>query len=181
MKRRGEREALTRLDDFRLAADFVFEMTATPPVDSSYLQITEKKLQEDAPRFLLKTNKQSEDLKHENMIDSEVLDLAIKNFKMCREEYKKLKTPTGKTINPAMLIQISNKPDKSKKPIEYQQYIDTLAMIYQKLNNARLVYLTYFDNEKKVSNSTCPNTLEYASENNSIIDVIVFKVGPATG
>ena len=178
-------EAIENLDKLKKIADFTFQMTATPPTNTrNYVEITEKDLLEDNPQFLLKMDSQRPIFQNQEINDENVLERAILKFKEMKIKYANLNLK-NQIINPAMLIQVSNYSKLNKE----QQYLynKTMAMIEQKLQSNNLVYLKYKTDEKgneiKVypHKKQCPNHLAYASLNNSIIDVIIFKVGPATG
>ena len=181
--RAKKNEAIKNLDKLKYAADFFFQMTATPPLNTqNYVEITEKDLLEDNPQFLLKMDLQRDNFIKSEVSDEEVLEKAILKFKEMKLKYTKLENIT---INPAMLIQVSNYSNEKKE----QQFLynQTMKMIEKKLQINNLVYLKYKTdkkgNEIKVypHEKQCPNNLAYASLNNSIIDVIIFKIGPATG
>lgn len=176
-------EAIKNLDKIKDKADFIFQMTATPPINTrNYVEITEKDLLEDNPQFLLKMDSQRENFNDVEMSDQQILAKAIFKFKEMKTKYAKL---AKVSINPAMLIQVSNY-SKLKKEQQFL-YNQTMKIIEQQLQANNLVYLKYKTDEKgseiKVypHEKQCPNNLAYASLNDSIIDVIIFKVGPATG
>lgn len=181
--RTKKNDAIKNLDKLKYASNFVFQMTATPPLNThNYVELTEKDLLEDNPQFLLKMESKRPNFIDSEINDEEVLEKAIIKFKEMKLKYAKLENVW---INPAMLIQVSNYSNKDKE----QQFLynQTMKMIEEKLKDNNLVYLKYKTDEKgnevKVfpNEKQCPNNLAYASLNNSVIDVIIFKIGPATG
>ncbi|MDE5599812.1 MAG: DEAD/DEAH box helicase family protein, partial [Ureaplasma sp.] len=162
--------------DFKMenSSDFIVKMTATPKEKIKLIELTIDDLQND-DKFLLKSR--SQDIKFDDeKSEEEVIESAIKKFIETKQEYSKLENVV---INPAMLIQINNSSnvDKEKK----MRYDAGMELLEKKLNKYGLKYLKYTENEHVVIGTNSPNTLEYASKNDSIIDVIIFKVGPATG
>ncbi len=177
----GEAPKINKVDKERFdskmndAASFIMKMTATPTNKESMVELKISEMEEDG-RKLLKTNMKKTDLVGE-VTNSEIIDDAIKTFLKTKKEYQKI---SEDIINPAMLIQLSNESSVDK--IKQEQFEEGLDLLETKLKTAGLKYLKYFGHENKaVFGTNVPPTLEYASKNNSILDVIIFKVGPATG
>ena len=172
---------LGKLDGLKVRADFTFRMTATPPSVNklnNFVEISEEDLRDDSPKYLLKQRPVNININQDTIItDKTVMESAIKQYKKSKKEYSKLKIT--EPINPAMLIQISNNSTLDK--VKTALFEKTLKMIEKMLFENNLVYLKYLDDNKKIVGTNCPNTLKYASKNNSLIDVIIFKVGPSTG
>lgn len=155
-------------------SSFVVEMTATPKSAVNLVELKKQDMSDDGV-FLLKSNEKKSNLVGE-ISNEEIIDDAIKNFKKSQKDYSKL----DELINPAMLIQVMNDSEVSKE--DSQRFKDSINLLERKLTEAGLSYLKYFsNNDKTVVNTNAPATLDYASRNDSLIDVIIFKVGPATG
>ncbi|UUM20031.1 MULTISPECIES: DEAD/DEAH box helicase family protein [unclassified Mycoplasma] len=165
------------------AAFFSIHMTATPIKTDKVVEITELSLYNDKEMQLLK--KQA--LFNEKigggytLDDVDILKAACQQFKEIKKEYgntKKYKELLG--INPAMLIQIrskSNGKDK-KEDLELEQNVEKYKRIVEEFG---LSWATYFDYSKTSSSIHEKIDLKNLSANSSAIDVIFFKVGPATG
>ena len=162
-------------------AAFVLKMTATPNFKNSHTKkiiLKEKDLNTPVlndGKFLLKTHPVS--LLKNNMDDSTLLTDAIKNFKEIKRKY----TALNVGIRPAMLIQVDN--DSPKDKIKSQQFSDALKNIKATLTSSGLSWVQYFGNSDKESNRVYKDnfTLDEITKNNNEIDVIIFKIGPATG
>ncbi len=154
-------------------SSFIIEMTATPKEKDNLIEMTKKDMENDG-RWLLKSKELKTNLKGD-LSNEEIIDDAINTFKLSKKEYSDL----GENINPAMLIQVMNESEISKELQE--DFENSLKILEDKLTKAGLTYLKYFGKENQVINTTAPPTLEYCSRNDSIIDVVIFKVGPATG
>lgn len=162
-------------------ASFVLKMTATPDfMNPQTKKIVLKESTLNNPllnngKFLLKTHLVS--LLNKNLEDTELLEDAIKNFKKIKLEYAKLNIG----IRPAMLIQVDN--DSATDKIKSQLFNEALESIKKKLTSSGLAWVQYFGNNDKDSNRVYKNnfTLDDITENNNEIDVIIFKIGPATG
>lgn len=163
-------------------ADFVLRMTATPKNSEYLIELSIEDMKQDDQYLLKNTPSFPNFTKTFNNDRDEffVLKHAIQTFKEVKEEYKKLNI----NVNPAMLIQVRSKENgkidgiKKVKEIEFENNINKIINI---LKFEGLNYLKYFSNDKVSSNLALPPTLEEASKNNSLFDVIIFKVGPATG
>ncbi|MCV3743698.1 DEAD/DEAH box helicase family protein [Ureaplasma sp. ES3154-GEN] len=159
-------------------ANFQINMTATPNNQYEQVKITENELKKDDIK-LLKTvpmvNK-GVDNTAESVIDDDILlNIACKEFKKIKKRYASEEGLMGK-INPAMLIQVSDK--QAEKSDEFEVNI---RAIIKKLESYNFTYAKYFASEKISSNLRGQATLKEVSKRNSDIDVIIFKVGPATG
>lgn len=162
-------------------AQFVLKMTATPDMSNSNTQkviLYEKDLNSEIlneGRYLLKTH--AVPLLNKNLEDTEVLQDAINNFKKIKKEYASLQIG----INPAMLIQVDNDSTTNKeRSSEFQK---ALASIKSTLQKENLSWVQYFGGNDKDSNRVYKKdfTLDDITKNNNDIDVVIFKIGPATG
>ncbi len=162
-------------------ASFVLKMTATPDNQNPFTKkVILKESQLNNPvlndgKWLLKTTPVS--LLDRNLEDTEILGDAIKRFKEIKEDYAKLNIG----IHPAMLIQVDN--DAPKDPVRSKEFKETLIKIKETLNAHNMAWVQYFGNNDKDSNRVYKKdfTLDEISENNNIIDAIIFKIGPSTG
>ncbi|MBY7704896.1 hypothetical protein JIY74_32540 [Vibrio harveyi] len=76
-----------------------------------------------------------------------------------------------------MLIQVQDNYVAKKEEFETK-----INKIIDKLNRQNLTYVKYFGSNDVESNIRVGKiTLKQISKNNSDVDVIIFKVGPATG
>lgn len=156
-------------------ADYIVRMTATPTSKNKQIILKEKDLiDEETNQSLLKT----EDIFNlgikasgKKEIDSnELLQIAIDEFKKIKTEYQ------GSGVNPAMLIQINSLSENLS-----EEGLEEIVTNYKKIiSQSGLQWATYYGDKKETS------TLEGASLNKissatSSIDVVIFKVGPATG
>ncbi len=165
-------------------ADYILRMTATfDTKDSSInrVELTEDELNDyikNENKWLVKNNVIV--VNEKEYTDEKLLDKSIETFKQVQDEYKQLEEQNV-FIRPAMLIQVD---DESKTNMERQEtFENTLKMIKTKLSNAGLSWVQYFGNDNK-DNSNVDNddfTLEKITRNNDTTDVIIFKIGPATG
>lgn len=183
----GSREKISKDDLKRFDAcmesnaKFILKMTATPPhsdgFKAHFIEITAHDLNNDTSKLLKHSLIRPRIRGNVNQDPSEedVLDQAIAKFLEVKSKYQKLEC---ETINPAILIQIDN--DSKMNDDKKREFKRCLALIERKLSDNGLFYLKYLD-KKEVVGTNCPATLEYASQNNSLLDVIIFKVGPATG
>ncbi len=177
----GKKEKITaselkNFDELMKAnSSFTLEMTATPDNRENLVELTKEEMEEDGV-YLLKSEMIKTKQKGE-ITNDQIIDEAIKQFIESKREYSKIEEAI---IKPAMLIQIMNESDYEKDPIKNEEFHNGLNLLESKLKSAGLVYLKYL-NEKEVIGSNFDPTLEYASKNDSEIDVIIFKVGPATG
>ncbi|UUD35910.1 DEAD/DEAH box helicase family protein [Mycoplasmopsis citelli] len=164
-------------------ASFSIQMTATPEDNDNLVEITEKDLWNDPNMQLLKKNCYFNlNLGDSDKVDdNDVLDKACKEFIKIRKKYKnKIEEPHLEGINPAMLIQIRSRKT-SKDQITDEELEKSIKKYKEIIENNGLIWATYFSEEKSESKIREKITLKDLSANNSGVDVILFKVGPATG
>lgn len=159
-------------------AHYIIKTTATPKGNHELVLLTEQDLEEDN-MMLIKSkpffNKGLEKISEENIQDEDILNQACNEFKQIKEKY--WKDPDLKNINPAMLIQVQDKYVKTE-----EEFNTRISKIIDQLNDHNLTYVKYFGSNDVESNIRISKiTLKQISKNNSDIDVIIFKVGPATG
>ncbi|KAA6220572.1 hypothetical protein FMM54_08360 [Campylobacter sp. LR185c] len=160
------------------SAHFILKMTATPSFENGTHQVTmsEKDLNNETlndGKFLLKTSFES--ILDNDVNDNEVLETSIKKFKDIQQEYKNAKIG----VNPAMLIQVDNEPSDMEKKKAYRKELENIK---KALNVANLSWIQYFGDDKDSNRVYKDNfNLENITKNNNDIDVIIFKIGPATG
>ncbi|MXR13742.1 hypothetical protein DR085_02525 [Mycoplasma flocculare] len=170
-------------EKMQLNASFILKMTATPKTDLPLVHLSEKDLSQDDIQ-LLKTQKRY-NLYLEtgnNYDDEEILEIACKKFNEIKEQYNdNIKEPGLVGINPAMLIQIDNSSEKDAQ--KAQKFDENIEKIIKILEKHDLSWVKYFDQNKKESNLRQKSnfTLRDISRNMSSVDVIIFKIGPATG
>jgi type III restriction enzyme len=152
-------------------------MTATPKDSRNFVELTSEEMNDDGV-YLLKTKPElPKNLDFE--IDNEkLIDNAIETFIKTKKDYENIE---DYVIYPAMLVQIANNADENKDFQKNKDFKEGLELLERKLNNAGLKYLKYLNSSPQVFGTNVPATLEYASKLDSHIDVIIFKVGPATG
>lgn len=162
------------------AASFIVKMTATPKGKYEQVIITEKDLENDNIHLLKNKMEQNSGLGFEksSTIDNiQLLQIAIKKFKEIKNKYIDFKNEPGLVnINPAMLIQVSDKFKGNEKEFE-----ENINLIVKTLKENGLTYVKYFSSEKIDSDQRAIKSLQDISRNSSDIDAIIFKVGPATG
>lgn len=162
------------------AASFIVKMTATPKGKYEQVIITEKELENDNIHLLKNKMEQNSGLRFEksSTIDNiQLLEIAIKKFKEIKNKYIDFKNEPGLVnINPAMLIQVSDKFKGNEKEFE-----ENINLIVKTLKENGLTYVKYFSSEKIDSDQRAIKSLQDISINSSDIDAIIFKVGPATG
>ena len=177
----GKKETISKDDlktfdqKMKAHASFIIEMTATPKETRNLVEMQNEDVNSDN-FYLLKTNQKKTELLNE-VTNEEIIDDALKIFKESKKEYQKLKV----LINPALLIQVMNDSDYKKDRIKHEQFNQGLELLEKKLQKAGLKYLKYLNNSPQVVGTKVPNTLAYASQIDSEIDAIIFKIGPATG
>lgn len=170
----GEKEFQSFDHKITETSSFSIQMTATPNGDYPTLELTSEELMDDGV-FLLKNKPIFNPLK-ENVSGIEgVLNESIKKFGEIQTEYSSL--DLDKQIRPAMLVQIDSKR-KDQTLEEHNKAIETIVNYFE--NKTRLNYLLYTSDIKK-NNCKTDLSLEEASKNDSIYDVIIFKVGASTG
>jgi len=82
-----------------------------------------------------------------------------------------------------MLIQVRNKHSNEITDSQFDEEINQIISI---IKSKGLTYTIYFGDDKSSSKFQTTNIrekidLKSISQNNSDIDVIIFKIGPATG
>ncbi|VEU75537.1 Type III restriction enzyme, res subunit [Mycoplasmopsis maculosa] len=167
-------------------AHFIVKMTATPDDNSiNLIELSEKELANDNIKLLKSEKVFNEGINNNNEIDNidneTILEQACLKFKQIKEEYNNSEKEPGLVgIDAAMLIQIDNTSKDIEKEAKFKE---TLELIIKKLNEHNLSWVKYFDQNDKESNLRMKEnySLRDISKNNSAIDVIIFKVGPATG
>ena len=147
-----------------------------------HVQITEKEAENDN---LIKSNNITylgiEEFGKDDITSDEILKIAIDQFKDIQAEYKTLNT----IIRPAMLIQISDK-SKFKNDEEERFQLNKIKNI---LDANGLKYALYTSNTGLETNCSLFDSYKdinkfnkhLLTDNNSLIDVIIFKVSLATG
>ncbi|MBG0730538.1 DEAD/DEAH box helicase family protein [Mycoplasma sp. 'Moose RK'] len=164
-------------------ANFILKMTATPKTDLPLIELSEKDLEEDNIQLLKNKKEFNFGLKSGgDYSNEEILQIACEKFNKIKEKYNDdVNEPGLKGINPAMLIQIDNDSEKdiAKREI-FEKNIKTIIKIIEKNN---LSWVKYFDKNKKESSLRQKEnfSLRDISKNISSVDVIIFKIGPATG
>ncbi|AXE60508.1 type III restriction endonuclease subunit R [[Mycoplasma] phocae] len=163
------------------AANFILKMTATPKGANKQVIITEKQLEEDNIQLLKRNQKYNfgiDNLEEDEISNIHMLNQACQQFKVLKNEYynDREKEPGLFNINPAMLIQVSDK--RKEKESEFEKNIQE---IIECLNVNNLTYAKYFSSDKIDSDQRNIKSLKDISKDSSDIDVIIFKVGPATG
>ena len=164
-------------------ASFIVKMTATPKGKHKQVIITENDLANDNIHLLknhmeINWGLSLNDEEQSSSIDNiELLKIAITKFKQIKKNYVDFnKEPGLVNINPAMLIQVSDKLKENEKEFE-----DNINLIIKTLKSNNLTYAKYFSSEKIDSDQRAIKSLQDISRNSSDIDTIIFKVGPATG
>ncbi|WP_404924467.1 DEAD/DEAH box helicase family protein [Mesomycoplasma hyopneumoniae] len=172
-------------EKMQLNASFILKMTATPKTDLPLVHLSEKDLSQDDIKLLKAKEKENYNPNLESnkdYDDEEILEIACKKFNEIKEQYNdNIKEPGLVGINPAMLIQIDNSSEKdAQKAQKFEENIKKIIKILEKHN---LGWVKYFDQNKKESNLRQKSnfTLRDISRNMSSVDVIIFKIGPATG
>ncbi|MCL6429044.1 hypothetical protein LT335_00605 [Spiroplasma sp. JKS002669] len=160
-------------------ANFTIQMTATPNGSNPIIELKSEEMKNDGVQLLkeeaVKPNI-TEELINDDSEEFTILKLAVDQFKNeIKVNYKKLENDDI-YIRPAMLIQVSSKLQKRES-----EFNKNMSKIEKIIENSGLTYMKYFSDEKKSGNIKADVTLEEASKNDSLYDVIIFKVGPATG
>lgn len=169
-------------------AQYVIKMTATPNNKQfKQIVITDKDLEQDNIKLLKPNYCQNEDIKSLNvdiLSNKDILEIACNKFKEIKSKYiDKVNEPSLIGINPAMLIQVRN---KHSSEITDNQFDEEINQIISIIKRHGLTYAIYFGDDKSSNKFELTNIrekidLKSISQNNSDIDVIIFKIGPATG
>ncbi|OYD26457.1 type III restriction enzyme [Mycoplasma testudineum] len=185
----SKEKEFTSLDaKIRNRANFIIDMTATPKYgkDKKVIQILESELAEDNDdKFLLKMNhkdfKEGDDFI--NLTSMELLEKVVSKFKNVKAEYLEANKKYNQNIRPALLIQVKDKPNKNTDPQGLSDYNNLITNITNYLNDNGLSYLKYIDDKSSNIESTIKGeiSLKDAAKEDSLIDVVIFKVGPSVG
>ena len=169
-------------------AQYVIKMTATPNNKLfKQIVITDKDLEQDNIKLLKPNYCQNEDIKSlgvDTLSNKDILEIACNKFKEVKAKYiDKINEPSLVGINPAMLIQVRNKHSNEITDSQFDEEINQIISI---IKSKGLTYAIYFGDDKFSSKFQTTNIrekvdLKSISQNNSDIDVIIFKIGPATG
>ena len=159
---------------------FILHMTATPDFKANTKKVIlyENELNDinlNGDRWLIKSTPKS--LLNKDIVDTELLEEGLKEFKLIQDEYKKLRSENV-FVRPALLIQVDNETESNSRTFK-----EDIDHIMKTLNKYNLSWVKYFGNQDKESNHAGYqdfNLLDI-TKNNSDIDVIIFKIGPATG
>lgn len=159
-------------------ASFSVYMTATPKSNENLVEITEEDILNDNITLLKKNSIFNLNLNDIDHIDGiSLLKTACDTFKQIKKRYGDDAIEPGLLgINPAMLIQI-----KSKEKDKEDEFEEQISKYIEIIEQNGLTWAKYFSEEKYSSNTREKIDLNSLSQNNSSIDVIIFKVGPATG
>lgn len=177
-KRELSGDYLKNFDDkVKNASSFIVEMTATPKDSKNFVELTSEQMNDDGV-CLLKTKLELPKNLDFETDNEKLIDNAIETFIKTKKDYATIKDCV---IYPAMLVQIMNDADEIKDRQKNQDFKEGLELLERKLSNAGLKYLKYLNSRPQVFGTNVPATLEYASKLDSHIDVVIFKVGPATG
>ena len=169
-------------------AQYVIKMTATPN-NKQFKQIiiSDKDLEQDNIKLLKPNYCQNEDIKSlgvDTLSNKDILEIACNKFKEVKAKYiDKINEPSLVGINPAMLIQVRNKHSNEITDSQFDEEINQIISI---VKSKGLTYAIYFGDDKFSNKFQTTNIrekvdLKSISQNNSDIDVIIFKIGPATG
>ena len=169
-------------------AQYVIKMTATPNNKLfKQIVITDKDLEQDNIKLLKPNYCQNEDIKSlgiDTLSNKDILEIACNKFKEIKSKYiDKVNEPSLVGINPAMLIQVRNKHSNEITDSQFDEEINQIISI---VKSKELTYAIYFGDDKFSNKFQTTNIrekvdLKSISQNNSDIDVIIFKIGPATG
>ncbi len=169
-------------------AQYVIKMTATPNNKQfKQIVISDKDLEQDNIKLLKPNYCQNEDIKSlgvDTLSNKDILEIACNKFKEVKAKYiDKINEPSLVGINPAMLIQVRNKHSNEITDSQFDEEINQIISI---VKSKGLTYAIYFgddkfSNEFQTTNIREKVDLKSISQNNSDIDVIIFKIGPATG
>ncbi|MGL4343422.1 MAG: DEAD/DEAH box helicase [Metamycoplasmataceae bacterium] len=180
----GKKELLSKeeINNFdakmKEASSFVLEMTATPKSSRNFVELLMNDIRDDDVFLLKEKQILPNDLLGE-ISNEDLIDHAIKTFIKTKKEYQD--NIKDFIIYPAMLVQVMNETDYERDFQKNKDFKEGMDLLENKLKEAGLKYLKYLNSKPEVFGTNVPATLEYASKNDSHIDVIIFKVGPATG
>ncbi len=160
-------------------ASFILKMTATPNPDLPLVCLSEEDLKKDKIKLLKFKKRHNIGLESGKDYDNEqILEIACQKFKEIKKQYNdNIKEPGLVGINPAMLIQIDSRRKKYA-----QKFYENEEKIIKILEKYNLSWVKYFEDKKESNLRQKSNfTLSDISEDTSSVDVIIFKIGPATG
>ncbi|UWD34226.1 DEAD/DEAH box helicase family protein [Mesomycoplasma molare] len=182
--KKSKKEEVTFEENMQNNAHFIIKMTATPSSNHDLIELTEKDLKTDDVKLLKLHKKYNEGLEKESfLLDNEkILKEACLKFKEIKKAYNDhISEPDLVGINAAMLIQVDN--NSASNPEKQKEFEENLELIIKTLDEHNLKWVKYFDQNDKSSNQRLKEnySLRDISKNNSAIDVIIFKIGPATG
>ncbi|MDC4183003.1 DEAD/DEAH box helicase family protein [Mycoplasma bradburyae] len=161
-------------------ASFSIFMTATPKKESEVVEITEEELFADETKLLKWDQHFNEGIPEDDEIDDErILRIACEKFKEIKSQYGSNDNPGLLGTNPAMLIQIKNKSSKEEEST-IQKLLQKYISVVEEFGFS---WVKYFSEDKSTNDSNIREgvTLKNLSKNNSGVDVIFIKIGPATG
>lgn len=168
-------------------ASYVIKMTATPDAKTNVKQImiSEKELNDvNEDTYLLKDKAHLNVGFKDSEIDNDdiILRTAIREFKIQKKKYLDESLKINLQINPCMLIQVDSKNQANETIEDNDHRINEITKI---LDENNLSWVIYFASRKESSLKESQNkkdiNLNEIAKNNSAIDVVIFKVGPATG
>lgn len=159
---------------------FILHMTATPNFKANTKKVImyENELNDinlNGDKWLIKSTPKS--LLDKDIVDTDLLEEGLKEFKKIQEDYKKLRND-GIYIRPALLIQVDNETEQNSRTFQ-----EDIKHIQDTLNKYNLSWVKYFGNQDKDSNHSGYQNFNLLdiTKNDSDIDVVIFKIGPATG
>lgn len=164
-------------DDIQKTATFILKMTATPENFSNLYEISDQDLLHDEPLLIKARLNFNQGFEENQEVNSEIiLKTACQKFKKIKESYRE--NQELKSIYPAMLIQVENKTEKKAEEFNVQ-----IQKITEIIKEEGLTYFKYFGENDIDSNLKGFKNWKLADVSNNLspIDVIIFKVGPATG
>ncbi|MHA0306216.1 DEAD/DEAH box helicase family protein [Mesomycoplasma ovipneumoniae] len=163
-------------------ASYVIKMTATPDFSHNIVSIDEKEFENDNIKLIKNNpvfNDSISDIDIDKIDDMQILELACEKFNEIKDKYAH-NNKEALNVRPAMLIQVEDEIEDQSD--EFQEYIANLIKILEKHN---LSWVKYFSNDKITSNKLIDSDLKVSlkeiSRNGANYDVILFKIGPATG
>ncbi|MCV3728754.1 DEAD/DEAH box helicase family protein, partial [Ureaplasma miroungigenitalium] len=162
------------------AARFIVHMSATPNNNYPQVVLSDKDLLNDNIALVKRMPFFNHDVKSiaTNEIDDfDLLDKACETYKKVHKQY--IEDDDLKGINPAMLIQIDDSSNINEAKRTHFQ--ENLTKIKNTLAKHNIEYAQYFSDQKVDANTREVITLKELSRNNSTIQAIIFKIGPATG
>ncbi len=166
----------------RERANFILQMSATPKGKfKNQVILSKKDLMNDclSHNICLLKNKPIENAglgnkKYDKISNEILIEHALSKFKNIKKEHERA---AECQINPAVLIQVDNERKEEKDKFKKE-----LKKLINQIEKKSLSWVIYFgDKTQNKSNLKEDINLENISLNDSPIDVIIFKVGAATG